>query len=846
MYHDQLDLKYIMYNIDIERTYTTRDIAGVMNLVSGYYPDVKYYKPHTGECLDIAGMQLDVLYALEDRYVPNENGELITDYPTIVNGEATTAYDVGGTYRENMYESNGKSDFNDTSTVLRVHLNNELDCILYADMNLAENVLLSIYPDSALETDIMMVPHHGHDAHPELCDLSNAKIFLYTQHKDAIFGPDGDLSTKDGAGLYRPALRNNYLEMQQYIETEGSKTYWSGNETVCILAGDAETESANIPADMTRDTAAPGGFTVYTAPAYSFVYEDWTVDDDETGSGGSWEGDFHEVETGTAMVKMNQVTNGTLTAETRYVIVHDATDNILLHDAVNNVTSSLTAGTIAEAVNGEVEAYYRYVTDEDGTNHPDQADVTSLYFGHHYRDQALWIQRNLYEEEGKTTNAMASVDPKYGGSSAYRYSMYTKGLTPEDDSYWYTTAADTKATRALQPNYLNGGVTLADPSSQNIYTEFFEDGTCVLYYYKADGTDIRFLFCDSNGNWMQKRYNDTAAKNKTAIAKDLDALKLRVYRYNPLSDIKTVGYQGRQEYTVLTSVSQEDIASRIMDGITVMDTSRRNTPIPGNGTTPKVGEYWLRFPDNYTAGTVGDYLVTINYRNDDGTDTVVGTVVVHVVKEIAVSGATADGEGLVSKKAGLGATVQYFDEETQENRDCILTVTFNTPSGYVTETLPIVVGMLTDSSGNPVDTGVEGTYTGLTLTYRDIKISDNFTLTVSGGSEELNYPEYPEKGSVREKKTGTTTQEQFSETGVANIQLSSTGIPMQNGVDLIVVMDLSGSMDNALDTNTAAPRLRRQPCVRHGAVSEGYDPGASGLRHRCSRRHVRLRRSGQP
>lgn len=138
LHHDQLDLKYIMYNIDIERTYTTRDIRKVVSMVSSYYPEVKYYKPHTGETFNIAGIDFDVVYSHEDRYVPNANGDVITDYPTIENGKPVSAYDVGGTYRDFCYGDDGKSDFNDTSVVLRAHLDKDTDTLLYADMNRAE------------------------------------------------------------------------------------------------------------------------------------------------------------------------------------------------------------------------------------------------------------------------------------------------------------------------------------------------------------------------------------------------------------------------------------------------------------------------------------------------------------------------------------------------------------------------------------------------------------------------------------------------------------------------------------------------------------------------------------
>lgn len=104
MYHDQFDLKNIMYNIDIERTNTSRDIHQVMQMVSSYYTDVRYYKPHTGETIIIDGVTIDVLYTVEDRYLPDAQGNLITDYPFDKNGNKVQSSDYGGTYRDYFYE----------------------------------------------------------------------------------------------------------------------------------------------------------------------------------------------------------------------------------------------------------------------------------------------------------------------------------------------------------------------------------------------------------------------------------------------------------------------------------------------------------------------------------------------------------------------------------------------------------------------------------------------------------------------------------------------------------------------------------------------------------------------
>lgn len=67
--------------------------------------------------------------------------------------------------------------------------------------------------------------------------------------------------------------------------------------------------------------------------------------------------------------------------------------------------------------------------------------------------------------------------------------------------------------------------------------------------------------------------------------------------------------------------------------------------------------------------------------------------------------------------------------------------------------------------------------------------------TVQGG----DYPEYPNQGSVRVSKNATS--EDFNGTGVAKVELGVTGVPVKKGVDVVLVLDISGSMYGTKLTN---------------------------------------------
>ena len=142
-------------------------------------------------------------------------------------------------------------------------------------------------------------------------------------------------------------------------------------------------------------------------------------------------------------------------------------------------------------------------------------------------------------------------------------------------------------------------------------------------------------------------------------------------------------------------------------------------------------------------------------------------------------------EGTIPQRASVNAKL---DEK--------LTITY---ANGVTETVPVTVGMLTDGAGEPVDTSVAGTHAPLTVTYKGNRVCNDFTLNVSKLVFD-DYPEYPKAGSVSVNKTGSGIN--FNSSGVAQIELSATGVPSKKGADVIIMLDTSSSMTNTVGTTT--------------------------------------------
>lgn len=85
--------------------------------------------------------------------------------------------------------------------------------------------------------------------------------------------------------------------------------------------------------------------------------------------------------------------------------------------------------------------------------------------------------------------------------------------------------------------------------------------------------------------------------------------------------------------------------------------------------------------------------------------------------------------------------------------------------------------------------------------------SVTYKVIVQDKAQLNDYPEYPNEGSVRVEKTGQGVD--FQNTGVAKIELSTTGVPMSKGVDVILMLDTSSSMRDTIDGTTRINVLRQ-------------------------------------
>ena len=87
-------------------------------------------------------------------------------------------------------------------------------------------------------------------------------------------------------------------------------------------------------------------------------------------------------------------------------------------------------------------------------------------------------------------------------------------------------------------------------------------------------------------------------------------------------------------------------------------------------------------------------------------------------------------------------------------------------------------------------------------------------------SDRDNFPEYPNEGSVRIEKTADADETEFAKTGVGTVELFVRGVPVQSkGVDVVLVVDTSGSMKDDLTGATATSGNDKMSIAKAAAIN---------------------------
>ena len=89
-----------------------------------------------------------------------------------------------------------------------------------------------------------------------------------------------------------------------------------------------------------------------------------------------------------------------------------------------------------------------------------------------------------------------------------------------------------------------------------------------------------------------------------------------------------------------------------------------------------------------------------------------------------------------------------------------------------------------------------------------------------------NYPEYPDEGSVKVGKTGTGID--FQSSGIAQVEISASGVPIKKGADVIVMLDTSSSMTSHTVTGSNKTRAQVLEESLKNMIAQFKTPGEDG------------------
>lgn len=411
-------------------------------------------------------------------------------------------------------------------------------------------------------------------------------------------------------------------------------------------------------------------------------------------------------------------------------------------------------------------------------------------------------------------NAWVEITAPTGGTTTYTYTLDTDGTLNANSSY---IIVNNDNTNALDNNNINGvkssTITSANNTNAKTTTRDYEwkiddqrhiytsisGKTYYLQVYRNSKSDYGVTLTTSVGSasiWtisFNNGYSVSAkpANNNTRYyltssgVSTSDKSRVRIYEYDPSADVTVGGtgglyaaIVGATAYEVANGTELNGAIAEVKNGITAYKyegsskptTAVTGTEISDNDLTVTITNYDGSKADNYTA--------TITYKD---TNKVLGTVTVTVkdapsIKSFTVTPASATVNANTANASTVIGTINYIDAN-------------NNPG-----TADLTLGMLNSAEYKLTD---NVTFANIDVTYAGITLNDALTLTVTGIN---NFPEYPDAGSVDLNKViGDTSN--FQNLGVAEVQLSTTGLPVKKGVDVIVMLDMSSSMTRCLYCN---------------------------------------------
>ena len=263
-----------------------------------------------------------------------------------------------------------------------------------------------------------------------------------------------------------------------------------------------------------------------------------------------------------------------------------------------------------------------------------------------------------------------------------------------------------------------------------------------------------------------------------AAATSVSSNNTYIYEYGDwtISSTEYAAMSGKTTYVLQNSSSLTDAAIKEMIRAN-LNVWVSNVADQAHADAQLTEDY--SFSGSVTPGTNGTYTLDVTYGGVS-----IGSIKVYIVDNAAptVSVTPSGSVALGADSSALVGSTMYIN--------------YTIDGETVSETVDVTFGMVTPPAGQTFND--VGLYTGCTVTYNSIDgrtvTYANYTLNIYS----LDYPDYPEPGAISVNKTASGID--WFNTGLANVELSAKGVPSNKGVDIVIIVDTSTSMNSTVGT----------------------------------------------
>ena len=169
-YHDEIEIEAVLHNFPSYQVMSGGYDSGTFLMresVTTYFPDCNYVKLHTGEQFSLQGVDFEVLHTHEDGV--NDTGK------------------------------NSISNFNDTSTVLRITIGGKTFVMLGDAYDYIQGSMLKMYTAATLKSDAVQTGHHGYNNLTSLYNAIRAPFVMYSNSEENAGANSGNAEKYKGA-----------------------------------------------------------------------------------------------------------------------------------------------------------------------------------------------------------------------------------------------------------------------------------------------------------------------------------------------------------------------------------------------------------------------------------------------------------------------------------------------------------------------------------------------------------------------------------------------------------------------------------------------------------------------